>query len=266
MTPQALAPQTGWPIGAGGISTVIALAAFVTGFFGGAHRFALGLLFTMGALSFLFSLGNHLSFRNCSPWNGLVSYVPGFSQVRSAYRFAYFVQIAMVLASAIGIDTFAKADRKSVRWIVVVIAILSTLDPWQGSTKLGVAPTADEMRAGWASRLKNEPLSGVLILPLHEGGTARDYEVVTEWMLHSLQAGKPLVNGYSGFFPKEQLALARRIREEGLSERVTTELSELGVEYVVISPYHEGAKETEHLVGLRMGADMGKWQVFKIER
>jgi hypothetical protein len=53
-------------------------------------------------------MGNHLSLGNWSAWDGLVNYVPGFSQVRSAYRFIYFLQIAIVLSAAIGIRWIAR--------------------------------------------------------------------------------------------------------------------------------------------------------------
>ncbi|XZE19067.1 hypothetical protein SH449x_004377 [Pirellulaceae bacterium SH449] len=260
------APQVNWPIGAGGLSTVLALVAMIVCFFRKANRFAIFFLLVLGAVSFLFSLGNHLSLGNWSPWGGLVGYVPGFSQVRSAYRFAYFVQMAIVLLSAIGIDTLVKAGRKTIRWMAMAFGLLSMLDPWPGVTRLGVAPAIEELRSGWVSSLKNEPRSGVLILPLHEGGAVRDYEVVTEWMLQSLQAGMPLVNGYSGFFPEEQLSLARRIGGEGLSERVVAELSDLGIGYVVISPYSDTLAETAGLNPLGAQTGQDKWQVFKVEK
>jgi hypothetical protein len=75
------APQINWPIGAGGLSTVLAMAASVVCFFRKDNRFAIFFLMVLGAFSFSFSLGNHLSVGNWCPWNVLVSYVPGFSRV-----------------------------------------------------------------------------------------------------------------------------------------------------------------------------------------
>jgi hypothetical protein len=233
------ATQTGWTIGAGLLTTVIAIFGLLIGMFAKAHRHMSIVLLLVSAVSFLFSMGNHASLGNWSAWDGLVNYVPGFSQVRSAYRFIYFLQIAIVLAAAIGIHWIASGKPLWRTWTAAGLAILCTIDPWPCSVRLGATPSSSEMQASWAETLRSQPMGGVVILPLLDGGTVHDYEIVTEWMLKGLYAEKPLVNGYSGFFPKPQLDLAKRIYQAGLNRETVEELNRLGVRYIVVSPFNQ---------------------------
>jgi hypothetical protein len=66
------------------------------------RRWTIFLLAT-ALLAFLFSLGTNLSLFGWQPWLTLADVVPGFSQVRSAFRFAFFVQMATVLLAAQGL-------------------------------------------------------------------------------------------------------------------------------------------------------------------
>jgi hypothetical protein len=66
------------------------------------RRWTIFLLAT-ALLALLLSLGTNLNLFGWQPWLTLADVVPGFSQVRSAFRFAFFVQIAAVLFAAQGL-------------------------------------------------------------------------------------------------------------------------------------------------------------------
>lgn len=258
------ATQTGWTIGAGLLTTGIAIFGLLVGLFCKAHRrMSIVLLFVI-AISFLFSMGNHLSLGNWSAWDGLVNYVPGFSQVRSAYRFIYFLQIAIVLGAAIGIRWIANGKPRWRTVTAVGLAILSMIDPWPCSVRLGATPSKSEMQASWTETLRNQPMGGVVILPLLDGGTVQDYEIVAEWMLKGLYAGKPLVNGYSGFFPKPQLDLARRIYKTGLNRETVEELRRLEVRYIVLSPFNQLRFELEQSGLEIVESRQDKWIILRV--
>ena len=76
------------------------------------RRWTIFLLAT-ALLAFLFSLGTNLSLFGWQPWLTLADVVPGFSQVRSAFRFAFFVQMATVLFAAQGLH-----------WLFVMLRLL----------------------------------------------------------------------------------------------------------------------------------------------
>jgi hypothetical protein len=230
--------QTGWTIGAGLFTTVLATIGLIAGLFTPAHRRMALVLFAVSFVSFLFSMGNHLSLGGWSAWDSLVNYVPGFSQVRSAYRFIYFLQIAILLSAAMGVQWLCQGKTHWRRGIAILAAILCTIDPWPCQVRLGTTPNTGEARSGWIEVLRKEPAGGVVVLPLLDGGNVHDYEIVTEWMLVGLDTGKPFVNGYSGFFPKPQLELAKRIYSSGLNRGSVEELSRLGVRYIVVSPFN----------------------------
>ncbi|MDA0587207.1 MAG: hypothetical protein O3C17_04250 [Planctomycetota bacterium] len=76
------------------------------------RRWTIFLLAT-ALLAFLLSLGTNLSVFEWQPWLTLADLVPGFSQVRSAFRFAFFVQMAAVLFAAQGLH-----------WLLVSLRLL----------------------------------------------------------------------------------------------------------------------------------------------
>ena len=67
-----------------------------------ARRWA-SFLLLMAILAFLLSLGTNLKVFGWQPWWWLVEHAPGFAQVRNVLRFAYFVQIAIVIFAAMGL-------------------------------------------------------------------------------------------------------------------------------------------------------------------
>jgi hypothetical protein len=199
-----------------------------------------------------------------SAWDGLVNYVPGFSQVRSAYRFIYFLQIAIVFSAAMGIRWLADGKPAWRRFAAIGFAILCMIDPWPCSVRLGATPSISEMQSGWTETLRTEPSGGLVVLPLLDGGNVQDYEIVAEWMLKGLYAGKPMVNGYSGFFPKPQLELARKISRNGLDRDMVHELRSLGVRYIVLSPFNMVRIDMEQSGLEIMQSRQDNWQILRI--
>jgi len=76
--------------------------------------------------------------------------------------------------------------------------------------------------------LKNQPGEVILELP------AADENLETGRMLYSLEHGKKLINGYSGFMPKEREKLLTGLNREYPSAELDNELKKTGVDYVII--------------------------------
>jgi hypothetical protein len=256
--------QTGWTIGAGLLTTVFAILGLIISLLYKAHWRMSLILLAVSVVSFIFSMGNHLSLGGWSAWDGLVNYVPGFSQVRSAYRFIYFLQIAIVFSAAMGIRWLADGKPAWRRFAAIGFAILCMIDPWPCSVRLGATPSISEMQSGWTETLRTEPSGGLVVLPLLDGGNVQDYEIVAEWMLKGLYAGKPMVNGYSGFFPKPQLELARKISRNGLDRDMVHELRSLGVRYIVLSPFNMVRIDMEQSGLEIMQSRQDNWQILRI--
>ena len=78
-----------------------------------------------------------------------------------------------------------------------------------------LAPTPDFERwepwSRWIS--ENVPEASALVyLPLPASGEVADFEESTRWMLLTATHGRPMANGYSGFFPKSYIVLSRALR------------------------------------------------------
>lgn len=96
-----------WNLGAGWLRTVLATAGMML-VFGNAglplmRRLVLSLSLLLLAAALL-SLGVNLQLGPWKIWAVLCDWLPGMAQVRSAFRFALFVQVAIILLAGIGLD------------------------------------------------------------------------------------------------------------------------------------------------------------------
>jgi hypothetical protein len=81
--------------------------------------------------------------------------------------------------------------------------------PWPA--RLAAVPE-QAFEADWIDWLKDQPGQGaVLMLPMSAGSRAADFEPIVIGMLQGLEHGRPLGNGYSGFFPSSYRSLSGRI-------------------------------------------------------
>ena len=238
-----------WTLGAGWFKTMMAPLGFLVACANPQRRrwglFAL----LFGAMAFGLSLGPTVRLSaslpligEAVPYSLLQQYVPGFSLIRSPFRFAIFVQLAIVWLSLEAIELFnptrwgrrpplklASQPAKGLelmgvnsdcgfgsnwwRWSpcafpFVVVSLLITFEAIPPASRL-YAVTAAKPLPAWVMWLRDhDELEGALAcLPFPAGSVTRDYEETTTWMYWGTFHGRPLVNGYSGFFPKPYLDL-----------------------------------------------------------
>ncbi len=136
-------------------------------------------LLAIAVLAFLLSLGPNLRLGTWQPWWWLSDHVPGFARVRSVLRFAFFVQLVVVVFAALGLTRLYQLCRDRVkrpklqvatRWGVVLLALTAIVDgfPRQGEA----ASVTDVKQHGvWLEYVEEHtpPGEGILCLPVAPG-------------------------------------------------------------------------------------------------
>lgn len=196
-------------------------------------------LTAVAATGYLFSLGSHWRLGAWEPWGLLTQVVPGLSQIRNVFRFAYFVQIAVALLAVQSLQGVASLVGRCASPTVALGATLligtafmfEVPSPAMELVNLPPAP----VHQGWIRFLEREtpPGKGIVCLPLPLDNRVADFEDTARWMYFGTFHGVPLVNGYSGFFPAEDF-LRREILHRQFPNEFTLQLLDgLLTEFVV---------------------------------
>jgi hypothetical protein len=208
------------------------------------HRRAVLFLLMFAVTATVFSLGLNLKLGSWLPWSTLSEWVPGVSQVRTVYRFAYFTQLAVVLLAAVGLDrvwrcvAFGRISgmRRSLAIVglILVGGIMAVEVPPAPVCVASVPELRNE--EPWVTFVREtaSPDQAIVCLPFAAGYTIPDFEQTTRWMLYGSQHGVPLVNGYSGFFPQSWYRTRSMLHRTSLEEDSLSVLAEAGVKLVVV--------------------------------
>lgn len=142
----------------------------------------------------------------------LAAFVPGLSQVRSVWRAGMLTQLVLTLATAWGLQTgLAWAARRELRWrlpLAAAVVGLAVLEVWPARHALAAAPD-ERAHAAWASYMRRELAPGepYCVLPFAERDGVAEFERFGRFMVLTAMHGRPMLNGYSSYFPEphEQL-------------------------------------------------------------
>jgi hypothetical protein len=204
---------------------VVLLALAVLGIVQSRRRRVITLLAFAGS-SFLLSLSPRVVIAGHSLHEGLAWVVPGLAQIRSIWRAGLFVQLALALLAAYGLHALHRR-----RYLPQGLALLALLELWPRAQLLARAP-AEAAHAAWAARMRQRPGEPYVLLPFAEGANVRAFEPSARLMTLTRLHGRPMLNGYSSYFPEphEQLwrtpprlgdpASAARLRARGVREVV----------------------------------------------
>ena len=255
--------RRGWYLSPGWLKVAWAAVGIGAGFAVRRWRRWTGLIVWVGAVAFALSCGARLDLFGWQPWWTVTEWVPGFAQVRNAFRFAYFVQVCVVLLAAQGVaaamawtlQTRVSARGKVAAGLVALAGSWAAVDPWPPRLNLGPATNVAAHR-DWLEFLRDADRQyrdsgqfvrgdrgptpgrrdrpGVLCLPMAKGDHVGGYEISTEWMVLGSRHGVPLVNGYSGFFPDVYYQLRDTLERKGVTGGIVNRLHAEGVRWIVV--------------------------------
>lgn len=163
-------------------------------------------------------MGNSILYRG--PY-ALLMYLPGFNSLRVPAR---FWMTATVCLAVIGAMVFARLTERlgRLRWVAAAIVAFGVMsDTW-----MSAMPLADTPKPFAVLSCGGQATGPIVELPL--GHTYPDVAAMYRQMTH----GRPLVNGYSGYFPPHYAAL-----RFGLTLRdpdVLTQLAARGITDVIV--------------------------------
>ena len=287
-----VAARPEWTLGVGWLKTGLAVVGIGFGLARRRWRRSTAFLLATTALAVLLSLGPHLQIGGWQPWWTLAEYVPGLAQVRSVFRFAYFVQMAAVLFAAQGLYgvwllgrrcSLAAAARGAsgvkLRWwrsaatvIAAVVALAMVFEVVPRRPHIARPPDPLE-NAGWIAFVRDQTSPGraIACLPFAAGNSMLDFDVTTKWMYLGTFHGVPLVNGYSGFFPQTYFDVREAIHQSFPAAGPLEWLADRNVEFLVaqrrwITPEKLDGFATERVAVRRVFSDPVGIDVYRIER
>ena len=154
-----------------------------------------------GFCAFLLSLGTHSPLDGGAVLGLLRDWVPGFHELRSPFRFAMLVQICLVLLSLMGLARLSRLPVFSANMpAVCLVATMAFAENFSLPQPLAIwqKPSSPP----WATWIQSHGGSHILgHVPFPTGLHVSDYQIETERMLAQITHHKPLINGYSGYFP-----------------------------------------------------------------
>lgn len=185
----------------------------------------------LAGLALLGSLGLNVTAGGWQPYELLRAAYPGFAQLRSPFRLAVLVQIALVGLAGSGLALLWR--RPAGRGLALALVGLNLLEALTLPARLAPFPH-DRLRADWVQWLATQPRAVAAMVPFPASGRASAYEPVALAMVQALEHGQPLANGYSGFFPPAHTRL-RQAMQHFPDRRSLELLRQADVVYLVVA-------------------------------
>lgn len=215
-------PQTGQRLFPGAGVLILAVVGF-----GWARQLRLkSYLVVVTGIALVLSLGLRLDIGGVQPYQWLRDFVPGLAQLRSPFRFAMLVQLHLALLAALGLAVLAHR-----RWWMSLVAVLVIVESLAVPLPLQSIPTGSGGWPIWVNQQAETPR--VVLLPFAASSRVADFETTTRWMLQSRPLNGDMLNGYSGFFPRDYVTLRDTLRNFPAPESLTL-LRQRGVDFVII--------------------------------
>jgi hypothetical protein len=163
------------------------------------------------------------------PYGILYYLVPGFKALRTPIRWTWLWAFG---ASAVIAIAFAKYKSKYKNTLIILAIIIALVG---GKTITEVKkPLLLSKYPKVYLWLKDQSGEVVVELPMYTWGVGDKYIQEYYRMFYSLEHGKKLVNGASGFIPPKRERLIARMWKNYPSRELEDELIEIGVDYVIV--------------------------------
>jgi hypothetical protein len=174
----------------------------------GAARRAKFYLFTATGLALLLSLGLRLHLGPLQPYEWVREYIPGFAQLRSPFRFALLVQTHLALLAGFGLSNLVRwLPQPPGKWVSLGLGVLVLGESLALPLPLQRVPHYQAVSTwqSWLNQRKVPPQ--IVILPFAPTSGVADFEPTVHWMLENRSLRVRMLNGYSGFFPRDHASL-----------------------------------------------------------
>lgn len=148
----------------------------------------------------LLALGLNLRIGDWRPFASLREVVPGLRTLRSPFRAVAISQAALAALAALALARLASWRGNAGRVLALVLGVLAATENLASAGVL--VPTPATPRTAWTSWLREQPGKRVVAhVPLPRGLHVSDYEIEAWRMFAQIDHQRPLMNGYSGYFP-----------------------------------------------------------------
>ncbi|HKI00941.1 MAG TPA: hypothetical protein VKK31_03075 [Thermoanaerobaculia bacterium] len=166
----------------------------------GERRLWIVCLLVCFAVGGLLALGLNLRIGDWRPFASLREVIPGLRTLRSPFRAVAISQAVLAALAALALARLASWRGQAGRILALVLGVLAATENLASPGVL--VPTPATPRTAWTSWLREQP--GKLVVahvPLPPGLHVSDYEVEAWRMFAQIDHHRPLLNGYSGYFP-----------------------------------------------------------------
>jgi hypothetical protein len=166
----------------------------------GERRLWIACLVVCAVAGGLLALGLNLRIGDWRPFASLREVVPGLRTLRSPFRAVAISQAVLAALAALALARLAAWRGRTGILLALVLGALAAAENLASPGVLVPVPTTP--RTAWTSWLREQP--GKLIVahvPLPRGLHVSDYESETWRMFAQIDHHRPLLNGYSGYFP-----------------------------------------------------------------
>lgn len=177
----------------------------------------------------LLSVFARLDLGPASPYRLARAVVPGLAAMRSLWRAGVLAQIALAVLAAQGLHlawlkTSVRARRRparstrkvrALRALVVALGLLAVGELWPPAQALAHVPAQAQWQP-WLDWVRARVPDGEPIawLPFPQDGRVRSYQATARFMYLATFHRRPIVNGYSSYFPFSYDRLLARMRGE----------------------------------------------------
>lgn len=185
----------------------------------GERRLWIGCLLVCVAVGGLLALGLNLRIGDWQPFASLREVVPGLRTLRSPFRAVAISQAVLVALAALALARLASWRGRTGRILALALGALAAAENLASPGVLVTTPKTP--RTAWTSWLREQP--GKLIVahvPLPRGLHVSDYEIETWRMFAQIDHHRPLLNGYSGYFPSGYGMFQHDMEENFPSDRL----------------------------------------------
>lgn len=184
------------------ILSIAAVCGSVIGLRDPRQRRWAGFLVASTLLALFLALGLNLSLFGWRPFATLRALVPGFGGVRSPFRFAAIMQLGLPILAGFALMQVRQRVPRSATALIIGLGLLAIVDNLSLQPALAAVPSTPQ--TAWTAWLRDQHETTVVAhIPFPAETHVAAYEPETIHMLAQIDHHKPLVNGYSGYFPQQ---------------------------------------------------------------